>query len=373
MNEPLESSAPFRSLSYADLRRWLGLIVLIFVGAALVWALESTLLLFALVFLLAMVLNPVIVSLERRGLKRSLAVALLMIGAVAIVTVALWFVVPALLDQLNELVRLAPEYAARLQTQAQALALRYPVLQQVMPQASELVSTAGAQAGGVAKFVLRSTYGFAGGVIALAFAVLLLAFILSNPRPLVAAYLQLMPERHREPARRSLIRLMSQMRAWARGVFINGAITGISTGLLMWGIGVQPALVFGALAFLGEFVPNIGPLIMALPALFVALSMGGATFGLALLAIIFVQQIETNLLVPFILGKEMDLNPVSILFFTLAMASLFGLAGAILAVPAAALTKILIAEFYLRPRHLDFAAIEAQAQQIVASDPAARD
>ena len=72
------------------------------------------------------------------------------------------------------------------------------------------------------------------------------------------------------------------------GVAINGTITGISTGLLMWWVGVQPALVFGALTFLGEFIPNIGPVIMAIPALFVAASMGASTFGLALLAILFV-------------------------------------------------------------------------------------
>ena len=246
-------------------------------------------------------------------------------------------------------------------------AQRYPVLQQAIPPVDQIANTAGAQATGVATFLLRSTFGIAGGVLAAAVAVLLLIFVLSNPQSLVRAYLELVPDRHRESARRSLVRLLVQMKAWAKGVAINGTITGISTGLLMWWVGVQPALVFGALSFLGEFIPNIGPVIMAIPALFVAASMGASTFGLALLAILFVQQVETNLLVPFILGKEMELNPVSILFFSVAMASLFGLAGAILAVPAAALTKIVVEEFYLRPRGRDRAAIDAQAREIVSN------
>lgn len=339
--------------------------MLVVVGAFLIWTLESTLLLFATVFLLAMVLNPAIAFAERHGLKRPLAVGLLLVITLVLVTAALWFVVPALLDQLNELVRRAPQYAGSLRAQAEHLAQRYPVLQQAVPETSDLVSTVGAQLGGVATFLVRSTYGVAGGAVTAAFAILLLVFVLTNPQPLVAAYLELTPERHRDAARRSLVRLMSQMRGWARGVFINGAITGTSTGLLMWAIGVQPALVFGALAFLGEFVPNIGPIIVALPALFVALSMGAGTFWLALLAILFVQQVETNLLVPFILGKEMNLNPVSILFFTLAMGSLFGLAGAILAVPAAAVWKIVIDEFYLAPRKRDHAKIKAEAKKII--------
>jgi predicted PurR-regulated permease PerM len=80
---------------------------------------------------------------------------------------------------------------------------------------------------------------------------------------------------------------------------------------------------------------------------------------------LFVQQIEVNFLVPFILGKQMRLNPVLILFFTVAMGWLFGLAGAILALPAAALTKIVIEEFYLRPRGIDYAPLEQEADRIV--------
>jgi predicted PurR-regulated permease PerM len=89
------------------------------------------------------------------------------------------------------------------------------------------------------------------------------------------------------------------------------------------------------------------------------------------LAVLFVQQVETNVLVPFILGKSMELNPVSILFFTLAMSSLFGLTGAVLAVPAAALFKIVLDEFYLRHHLPDEDQIRSQAKQIIAgeSDP----
>jgi predicted PurR-regulated permease PerM len=68
---------------------------------------------------------------------------------------------------------------------------------------------------------------------------------------------------------------------------------------------------------------------------------------------------------PFILGKSMELNPVSILFFTLAMSTLFGLTGAVLAVPAAALLKIVIEEFYLRHRLLNEDQIRKQATEIV--------
>jgi predicted PurR-regulated permease PerM len=129
-------------------------------------------------------------------------------------------------------------------------------------------------------------------------------------------------------------------------------------------VGIQPAFLFGVLAFLGEFVPIIGPVIVAIPALFVAASMGIGKFVLALLSVLFVQQVETNLLLPFIMGRQMKLHAVTIVFFTFAMSSLFGFLGLILVVPAAALVKIVISEFYLRPRGIRSESVIRQAREL---------
>ena len=92
--------------------------------------------------------------------------------------------------------------------------------------------------------------------------------------------------------------------------------------------------------------------------------MGFGKFVLALLSVLFVQQVETNLLVPFIMGKQMKLHAVTIIFFTFAMSSLFGFLGLILVVPAAAIVKILISEFYLRPRGIRPESVARQAREL---------
>jgi predicted PurR-regulated permease PerM len=358
-------------LTYTDLKRWLGFLVLLILAALLVWALKSILLLFAVVFLVAMVLNPIVAFLERRRIHRGLAVALLALGFVAVFALALSFLIPPLLTQVDELIRQTPQAWNRVQAQVQVFGQRYPSIQQAVPEADKVLDTVGARAGDLLGLLYKSSFRIVGGLFGSVFAVLLLAFVLINPQPLVFRFLSLVPDHQREASRRTLLRLTQQMAAWARGVVINGTISAVTTGLLLWFIGVQPALVFGFIAFLGEFVPMIGPVLTSIPALFVALSMGVDKFGLALLAVLFVQQVETNVLVPFILGKSMELNPVSILFFTLAMSSLFGLTGAVLAVPAAALFKIVIDEFYLRRHFLNENQIQSQATQIVLgeSDP----
>ena len=364
MNKPDHEnhSAP---LSYRGAGRIVGLIVLVVIGWFVLRSLQSVLLLFAIVFLLAMVLNPIVVWLEARRIPRVAGVILLLIGLLALATLLAAFAIPPIMDQLQELVRRAPEAWNSIRTRLDLLAQRYPSVATAVPEADEIAGAVGTQIGTVANVLVKSTIGLVGGVFSILFAILLFIFVLADPQPLVWAYLALAPDRYREQARRTLARLMQQTTAWARGVVINGAITGVSTGTLLWLVGVQPALVFGALAFLGEFLPNIGPVLIALPVLFVALSLGATKFWLALGVILFVQQIETNLLVPFVLGKEMRLHPVNILFFTLATASLFGLVGAILAVPVAALVQIAVDEFYLRPRKSDYAAIDREAAALV--------
>ena len=368
-NEENQSTEIDRSpLTFTDLKRWLGLLVLLISAALLAWALKSILLLFAVVFLVAMVLNPIVAFLQRRRIHRGLAVALLALALVAVFTLALSFLIPPLLTQVDELIRQTPKAWNRVQAQVQAFGQRYPSIQQAIPEADKVLDTVGARAGDLLGLLYKSSFRIVGGLFGSVFAVLLLAFVLINPQPLVVRFLTLVPDHYREASRRTLLRLTQQMAAWARGVVINGTISAVTTGLLLWFIGVQPALVFGFIAFLGEFVPMIGPVLTSIPALFVALSMGVDKFGLALLVVLFVQQVETNVLVPFILGKSMELNPVSILFFTLAMSSLFGLTGAVLAVPAAALFKIVIEEFYLRHRLLNENQIKSQAMQIILNE-----
>ncbi len=352
-------------LTYTDLKRWLGLVVLLVLAALLMWALKSILLLFAVVFLLAMVLNPIVAFLERRHIHRGLAVALLALALAALFALALSFLIPPFLTQVDELIQQSPQAWHRVQAQIQAFGQRYPSIQQAIPEADKVVDTVGARAGDLLRLLFDSSFRIVGGLFGSIFALLLLVFVLIDPHPLVVRFLTLVPDRQREPARRTLLRLTQQMAAWARGVVINGTISAVTTGLLLWFIGVQPALVFGFIAFLGEFVPMIGPVLTSIPALFVALSLGADKFGFALLAVLFVQQVETNVLVPFILGKSMELNPVSILFFTLAMSSLFGLTGAVLAVPAAALFKIVVDEFYLRQHSPNADQIRSQAAQII--------
>ena len=356
---------PHAPLSYYGARRIVWLVFFVFITWLILRALQPVILIFALVFLLAMVLNPIVVWLQKHRVPRFLGVILVILALVAVTTTIILFAIPPLSRQLQELMHSTPNMWQGIRTRIEALTKNYPEVREALPRTEEITSKVAAGAATIGNILLRSTLGLVGGIASVVLAILLLIFVLASPRPLVAAYLALAPDRYREQAHRTLARMMRQMTAWARGVAINGVITGLSIGVLLSLIGVQPALMFGVFAFFGEFLPNIGAFLVSIPILLVALSMGATKFWLALGVIVLVYQIELNVLVPGVLGKEMRLHPVNILFFTLATAELFGLLGVFLAVPAAALVQIVVDEFYLQPRKIDAGALDREAAALV--------
>jgi len=355
-------------LSYADLRRFFFLVVSFGVLALLVGQLAKILILFAVVFFVAMVLNMPVAWLMRKGLNRTLSVVLVLLATLSLVGGLVALIVPPMLAQSNELIAKAPDYAHSIELQLEGLVQHYPALDGMIPNTREMLEQlrTHVQPSDAAGFIWLSTRTIVAKLFLFLIGVLLTVFILMNPQPLVAGLLTAVPVRHREASRRSIARIMLQMAVWMRATLIMGLITGVSTGVLLHLVGVRPALLFGTLAFFGELVPNIGPVTMALPALFVAAGEGPSTFLYALAAILFVQQIESNILVPYVMGSQMQLHPLSIIFFALTMGVLFGVAGAILAVPTAATIKILYDEFYLRPRRVPLVQIEKQAGELVA-------
>src|SRR2546430_4040626 len=291
-------------LSYHGAWRIVWLVFLLVIVLVILRALQPVILLFALVFLLAMVLNPIVVWLQKHHVPRFVSVILLMLALVAVTATIVLFAVPPLTRQTEELVRSTPRVWQGIRTRIESLTKSYPEVRDALPRSDEIAGKAGAAAGTLGNILLRSTIGLVGGVASFVFAILLLVFVLANPRPLVSAYLSLAPDRYREQAHRTLARLMRQMIAWARGVAINGMITGLSIGLLLWLIGVQPALIFGVFAFLGEFLPNIGAFLVSIPILLVFFFLGATNLWLPLLFLAIVYQVELNVLVPGVLRSE---------------------------------------------------------------------
>src|SRR6266853_6948776 len=180
-------------LSYHGARRIVWLVFLLFIVWLILRTLQPVILPFALVFLLAMVLNPIVVWLEKRHVPRFVSVILLILTLVAITATIVIFAIPPLARQTQELVRSAPTVWQGIRIRIESLTQNYPAVRDALPRTDEIAGKVGGAAGTVGNILLRSTLGLVGGAASFVFAVLLLVFVLISPRPLVAAYLALAP------------------------------------------------------------------------------------------------------------------------------------------------------------------------------------
>jgi predicted PurR-regulated permease PerM len=114
-------------------------------------------------------------------------------------------------------------------------------------------------------------------------------------------------------------------------------------------IGLPNALVLALVAGVMEAVPFVGPILGAIPAGLVALSISPSKLIWVLVASVVIQQLENNLLVPRVMRKAVGINPFVSLLSIFAFTSLFGIAGTLMAIPIAAITQLLLNHYVFFP------------------------
>ena len=213
----------------------------------------------------------------------------------------------------------------------------------------------------------------AAGVISALVLLVLLIYTIAQPEPLLAGLLSAVPGSVRDRVQTAVRRSMEQLQSWAFGSLIVGLIVGVVTGVALHLMGVPYALLFAVIAAIGEMIPTIGPILAAVPPVLLMLVTDPWMALWVVVLFLVIQQLESNVLTPLVLGGRMHLHPVSIVFSILVMHSLFGLVGAILAVPVTAILKVCWEEFYLNPRGRDPEEVKAEASDLVTENGASEE
>jgi predicted PurR-regulated permease PerM len=184
----------------------------------------------------------------------------------------------------------------------------------------------------------------------MATAILLLAFhwTLDGPRT-IQSLLLLVPK----PQRESISELISAMETKV-GFYIAGQgvlclVIGILALVAYLLIGLPNALVLALVAGVMEAVPMVGPLLGAIPAAVIALSIAPSKLVWVIVATLVIQQVENSVLVPRVMRKAVGVNPFVSLLAIFAFSSLFGIAGALMAIPIAAILQLLLDRFVFHP------------------------
>ncbi|WP_038058622.1 AI-2E family transporter [Thermus amyloliquefaciens] len=189
-----------------------------------------------------------------------------------------------------------------------------------------------------------------GGIFQFLTALTLSVYFLYDLPRLAQAALLVFPEPY-QPLVADLARKLDRsVGGYVRGQLLVALLVGLMVGVGLWLVGVPLAASLGFLAGVFNLIPFVGVIVSGVPALLLAATGGWAKMLLALLVLWLANQLEGNLLGPLIVGRATRLHPVTAIAAILLGATLFGLWGALLGVPAAAFLKVLLEDYYKASR-----------------------
>ncbi len=342
MSPPLESFTSQRSSGYI---RLIAVLLLIVLTVALGYALRYTLSCFLLSFVLAYLFDPLVVRMERRGIRRIHAIIVLYIGMALLTTFALIVMVPKLSINWNDFLQSLPLYLQRLKQLLLSWQDRLPE-HYGSQELNWLADNITGNADKVAERAGTWAYGFGRSVFFNLFNVILspilVFFMLLYKQKAIETSYSWIPEERRTMVLRIGREVDASIGGYLRGQVAVSLIVALLTIPSLWFLDVPHPLFCGIFAGFASILPFIGVIIAMLPPLLFAwLAIGTGAILLTILGVFSVIYfVEGYLIKPLIFKEAMNLNPLLTIIMVMALGELMGFWGILLALPITAALKI---------------------------------
>jgi predicted PurR-regulated permease PerM len=294
------------------------------------------------VLLVALVLvgtfDPLVAWLERHGLKRGRALALIFLLIAVLIAGILLVTVPPLVTQLQHLIEDAPTEKRRLIQFLQQYQWTTPFWKALSAvPIDDLVKRAGDTLLGYSAQIVTGI-GYAVTTLFLAL------YLLADPTRAKTLLYAVVPRSHHVRLARILIELTTIVGGYMRGQVITSiAITGFTFGLLS-AFHVRDAFALAVFAGLTDVIPFIGGYLASAPAIFSVASQGAVPMIVVAVAMALYQEFESRILVPRVYGRTLRMSPAIVLVALLVGGTLLGILGALLALPIAAGLQMIVRE-----------------------------
>jgi predicted PurR-regulated permease PerM len=336
---------PAKKLVVSTYLQYILIAVGVFLLVVFVRQLSGVLLTFLMAAILAYVLNPLVRRLEQWRIPRVVAVVgVFVVLILAVVAALLVLIIPAvgqvqsliqnpdaLVERINGLVartRELPYVGERIAAVDQEAITGF--VQSNAPSAGQVLKGATGFIGGV--------FGVFGTMLNLVLMLIVSIYLLLDREKITRAVLGAIPDTVRDQAVELFHAVESSLMRYLKGQLMLCAMMGVIGWVIAFFAIGRYELVIGLWVGLTEIIPVLGAFLGAVPAVLIALFVGGFSKALIVAGLFLVaQQLEGNILVPRIMGGSVGVHPLWVLFATLAATALYGVIGAIFAVPVVAI------------------------------------
>lgn len=294
-----------------------------------------------------------IVNLLAKKIPRTLAIVTIFLGIVGLMTGAVFIVGPELQRQFNHFVENIPVFSQSIQqwafsTMEKEWFLHFQeseyvsiekITTYIEQNATEMLQDAGAK--------LAGTVGFLANIVMVLILVpFVLFFMLKDGKQAPTFLLKILPKKHQVEAENILKDMDEALSAYIQGQIIVSFCVGLTAYIGYLIIGLDYSLVLGIVAMVTNVIPFIGPWIGTFPAVIVGLLTSPFQAILVVVVVVVVQQIDSNITSPLVMGRKLNIHPLTIIFVLLIAGKFAGLLGLIFAVPTYALLKVIVSHMY---------------------------
>ncbi|MBP2660306.1 MAG: hypothetical protein H6Q69_3338 [Firmicutes bacterium] len=310
-----------------------------------------------LAMILAFILNPLVnyitsirFGAKKRHIGRGISVICAFLILILFLSLVGTFVLLPFIHEFDKFIIDLPNLISKIQNIAIKIQQRAQLLDlpaNINTFIEQAITSAASFSADLAKRILQAAFGFASSIVELVVVPVLAYYFLKDWSLLKDKIVSLFTVESREKVRKIIEEMSLVISAYIRGQVIISIIIGIFVFSGMYLLGVDYPLVLGLLAACTESIPIIGPIVGSVPAIMLAYLISPTLAFKVIIFYILVQFIENQIVVPNIMGHTIDLHPVVIIISLLIGGQLWGIIGMMLAVPAAALLRVLIKQLWI--------------------------
>lgn len=297
------------------------------------------------------ILRPLVRLLEKY-MPTVVSIALIFLTFLGIVAALVMFVGPIITNQVRNLVDNFPQIVSATEDWINNL-LNHPWVQAAQSEAvaqdfdpsviTDNITQIASNFGGNLASIAGMLFSIILLIVVLPF---VLFFLLKDAEKFPKSIIKFLPSDQEEEGEKIMSDMDSTLSAYIQGQAIVSVFVGILSLILYMIIGLDYALVLALVAMFTNLIPFVGPFIGTIPAVFVAFFNDPITAVWVIIGIVVIQQLESNLISPNVMGHKLQIHPLTIILLLLMAGNLAGLIGLILAIPTYAVSKVIVQNVY---------------------------
>jgi predicted PurR-regulated permease PerM len=312
---------------------------------ATLWAAREALLLIYVSALIAMGFSPLVRLLERRGpnqgrarIPRWVAILVIYVALVGALVVVGLMVIPPLVAQAASLWAALPTEFNKIQT----FLIAHKLMTHRVTLEEAVQSAPAGTSGNAAGAALVAILSLIGGVFGLITILILSFYLLIEAEGLFEYLMRFVPAGRRADVATAARDAVTKVSAWLRAQIVLAGVMGTFAAVGLGLMGVPYFYVVAFVAAIGETIPIVGPVIGGITAVAVAIMVSAKLALMVGAYFLVLHQLEANILVPKIMERRVGVSPVTVMVALLVGGTLWGLVGAILAIPTAAILSVIV-------------------------------